>query len=80
MLAIWKPLHYKLIKLKLKNQVENIFSFLKKSQNENLKLINSIYISKLIFPKVIFIHMFLKGLNHKHMNLDMEKNVNFNMI
>ncbi len=37
-------------------------------------------LSKLIFPKAIFIEMFLKGLNYKHMNLDMEKNVNFNMI
>jgi len=36
-------------------------------------------LSKLDFPKAIFIEMFLKGLNYKHMNLDMEKNVNFNM-
>jgi hypothetical protein len=64
----------------MKKSSRKISFILKKNQNEDLKLTMSIYISKLIFPKAIFIDMFLKGLNYKHTNLDMEKNVNFNMI
>jgi hypothetical protein len=51
-----------------------------KISNENFKFIKSISIFKLIFSRLIFLKVFKKGLNYDGMNLEMEKNVNFNTI
>jgi hypothetical protein len=47
---------------------------------ENLKFIKFILTLKLIFARPIFLKVFKRGLKYGGMNLEMEKNVNFNTI
>jgi len=51
-----------------------------KISNDNFKFLKSILIPKLIFARPVFLKVLKKGLNYGGMNLEMEKNVNFNTI